>query len=214
MYEENLLVERLLCWKYLLPTCATWNRCQSNLNFINQWSDFSKSIVLLYTKVNFQVIWKTFIEPINYQVLILLFIVADQIPMLPNQSELYRVAPTFHQSQDSLLHTPPPPKHHTLPSPRAAIGYRPPLRPPQTRPPPPPPSRAVSSPPCPPPPPPTQAPPPPPPHRAPLPTQRLPPVPAVSMGVTWWTSKMWLCPLRPLLLHHTERLYWPLFNHT
>ncbi|XP_075237478.1 verprolin 1 [Lycorma delicatula] len=85
-------------------------------------------------------------------------------PPVGQQMELGRIGtPSFHQSQDSLLHTPPPPRAGTLPMPRsgAASPNRPRLRPPLTRPPPPPPSRvAMSSPPCPPPPPPNVAPPP------------------------------------------------------
>lgn len=106
---------------------------------------------------------------------------------IPNQSELYRVGgtPTFHQSQDSLLQTPPPPKAGTLPSPRTAASSRPPLRAPLTRPPPPPPSRvAMNSPSCPPPPPPPPPPttaPPPPPHRGP-PQHRIPPPPASNLA--------------------------------
>lgn len=100
-------------------------------------------------------------------------------PPAGQQGELSRMGmpPAFHQSQDSLLHTPPPPKSGTLPMPRsgAASPNRPRLRPPLTRPPPPPPSRvAMSSPPCPPPPPPPNVAPPPPPHRVAPPVMRFP----------------------------------------
>lgn len=59
----------------------------------------------------------------NFAGIITLISVADQKPMIPKKPVLDQVAPMFHQSQDSLLHSTQSSKYATLPPHFATTGF-------------------------------------------------------------------------------------------